>query len=160
MSSRGNRLTVCSNYRCKENRHVRRSRIRDPESPAPVRPRPTTGCNLETIRYYEGAGVLPPPARSAAGHRSYDAADVTRLRFILRARELGFSLNDIRGLLGLGEGGLHTCAEIRDRTERHLAEVRAKIADLRRIEAVLAQTAARCSGEGVPDCAVLDSLRA
>jgi len=119
-----------------------------------------TGCSLETIRYYEGAGVLPPPARSAAGHRSYDAADVTRLRFILRARELGFSLADVRGLLGLGEGGLHSCAEIRDRTEMHLAEVRAKIADLRRIEAVLAQTAARCSGEGVPDCAVLDSLRA
>ena len=119
-----------------------------------------TGCNLETIRYYEGAGVLPPPARSDAGHRSYDAADVTRLRFILRARELGFSLADVRGLLGLGEGGLHSCAEIRDRTEMHLAEVRAKIADLRRIEAVLAQTAARCSGEGVPDCAVLDSLRA
>ena len=85
---------------------------------------------------------------------------MTRLRFILRARELGFSLADVRGLLGLGEGGLHSCAEIRDRTEMHLAEVRAKIADLRRIEAVLAQTAARCSGEGVPDCAVLDSLRA
>lgn len=117
-----------------------------------------TGCNLETIRYYEGAGVLPPPARTDAGHRTYDASDVRRLRFILRARELGFTLEDIRRLLGLGDATSPNCAEVKDRTERHLVDVRAKIADLRRIESVLAATAAKCSGQQVPHCAVLEAL--
>lgn len=119
-----------------------------------------TGCNLETIRYYETAGILPPPARTDAGHRTYGAADVQRLRFVLRARELGFSLDDIRGLLGLGDGAGQTCAEVKERTEAHLEEVRAKIADLQRIEAVLSETASKCTGASVPDCAVLSSLRA
>jgi MerR family mercuric resistance operon transcriptional regulator len=118
-----------------------------------------TGCNLETIRYYETVGILPPPARTEAGHRTYDATDVQRLRFVLRARELGFSLDDIRGLLGLGDGALRTCAEVKERTEAHLTEVRAKVADLQRIEAVLSQTASQCTGADVPDCAVLSSLR-
>lgn len=117
-----------------------------------------TGCNLETIRYYEGAGVLPPPARTSAGHRTYDAGDVRRLRFILRARELGFSLDDVRGLLGLGDAAAPTCAEVKDRTERHLVDVREKISDLKKIETVLAQTAAKCSGANVPDCPVLDTI--
>ena len=119
-----------------------------------------TGCNLETIRYYETGGILPPPARTDAGHRTYGAADVQRLRFVLRARELGFSLDDIRGLLGLGDGALRSCAEVKERTEAHLAEVRAKIVDLQRIEAVLSETASQCTGASVPDCAVLSSLRA
>ena len=118
----------------------------------------TTGCNIETIRYYEKNGLLPDPPRTDAGYRIYSAAHATRLRFILRARELGFSMEDIRGLLGLGDGTAPTCAEVKERTERHLADVRAKIADLRRIEKVLSVTAARCSGEDVPDCPVLETL--
>lgn len=117
-----------------------------------------TGCNIETIRYYEKAGLLPDPPRTRAGYRTYSATHATRLRFILRARELGFSMDDIRGLLGLEEGAVPTCSEVKDRTERHLADVRAKIADLKRIEAVLAKTAARCSGDRVPQCAVLETL--
>lgn len=118
-----------------------------------------TGCNLETIRYYETIGILPAPARTVAGHRTYGAPDAQRLRFVMRARELGFSLDDIRGLLGLGDGALNTCAEVKDKTEAHLAQVREKIADLRRVETVLSATAARCSGGEVPDCAVIESLR-
>lgn len=117
-----------------------------------------TGCNIETIRYYEKTGLLPDPPRTAAGYRIYSAAHAKRLRFILRARELGFSMEDIRGLLGLGDGSAPTCAEVKERTERHLADVRARIADLRRIETVLVETASRCSGADVPDCAVLDAL--
>ena len=117
-----------------------------------------TGCNLETIRYYETAGILPPPARTDAGHRTYGASDVQRLRFVLRARELGFSLGDVRGLLGLGDGALRTCAEVREKTEAHLADVRAKIADLERIEAVLSRTAALCSGGDRPECPVLEAI--
>lgn len=117
-----------------------------------------TGCNLETIRYYEKIGVMPDPPRTASGHRIYDDSHVARLRFILRARELGFAIEQIRGLLDLVDGGTQTCAEVKERTERHLADVRAKIADLRRIEKVLASTAAQCSGDEVPECPVLNAL--
>jgi len=117
-----------------------------------------TGCNLETIRYYEKTGMMPDPPRTASGYRVYDDTHVSRLRFILRARELGFSIEQIRGLLGLVDGGTQTCAEVKDRTEQHLADVRTKIADLRRIEKVLATTAAQCSGEAVPECPVLEAL--
>ena len=93
-----------------------------------------------------------------AGRRIYDDGHVYRLRFILRARELGFAIEQIRGLLELVDGGTQTCAEVKERTQRHLADVRAKIADLRRIEKVLATTAAQCSGDEVPECPVLDAL--
>jgi len=117
-----------------------------------------TGCNLETIRYYEKIGMMPDPPRTASGYRVYDETHVLRLRFILRARELGFAIDDIRGLLDLVDGGTQTCAEVKARTELHLADVRAKIAGLRRVEKVLAATAAQCSGEKVPECPVLDAL--
>lgn len=117
-----------------------------------------TGCNLETIRYYEKIRVMPEPPRTASGYRVYDATHLTRLRFILRARELGFSIEEIRGLLDLVDGGNQTCAEVKERTERHLVDVRLKIADLRRMEKVLAEAAAKCSGEDVPECPVLEAL--
>lgn len=105
-----------------------------------------TGCNLETVRYYEKIGMMPEPPRTASGYRVYDERHVARLRFILR------------GLLSLVDRGTQTCAEVKERTERHLADVRAKIADLKRIERVLAATAAQCSGEQVPECPVLEAL--
>lgn len=117
-----------------------------------------TGCNLETIRYYEKIGMMPDPPRTGAGYRVYDERHIARLRFILRARELGFAIEEIRGLLELVDGGTQTCAEVKERTERHLADVRTKIADLKRIEKVLAQTASKCSGEDVPECPVLEAL--
>ena len=117
-----------------------------------------TGCNLETIRYYEKIGMMPEPPRTASGYRIYDDTHVARLRFILRGRELGFSIEELRGLLSLVDRGTQTCAEVKALTERHLANVRTKIADLRRIEKVLADTAARCSGEEVPECPVLETL--
>lgn len=117
-----------------------------------------TGCNLETIRYYEKTGMMPDPPRTTSGYRVYDDSHLSRLRFILRARELGFSIEQIRGLLDLVDGGTQTCAEVKERTDRHLADVRAKIADLKRIEKVLAATAAQCSGEDVPECPVLEAL--
>ena len=107
---------------------------------------------------YATEPILPPPARTAAGQRVYGGAAVRRLRFVLRARELGFSMDDVRGLLGLGDGALRSCAEVRKRTEAHLAEVRTRIEDLRRIEAVLSETAPRCSGTDAPDCPILDVL--
>lgn len=117
-----------------------------------------TGCNLETIRYYEKIGLLPEPPRSANGYRTYDDSHVRRLGFILRGRELGFGIEQVRGLLMLVDGGSQTCAEVKLRTELHLGDIRGKIADLRRIEGVLAATAALCSGSQVPDCPILDAL--
>lgn len=117
-----------------------------------------TGSNVETVRYYEKIGLLPEPPRSANDYRIYDEAHVRRLRFVLRGRELGFSIEEIRGLLELVDGGNQTCGEVKARTEHHLTDVRAKIADLRRIEKILAQTAAKCSGDAAPKCPILDAL--
>ncbi len=119
-----------------------------------------TGCHIETIRHYEKTGLLPDPPRSAAGYRVYEPDHERRLRFILRARALGFATADVRGLLGLDDGSAPGCAEVAARTARHLADIRARIADLQRVEAVLSATAARCSGDAVPDCPVLQTLGA
>ena len=81
-----------------------------------------------------------------------------RLRFVLRGRELGFNIEEIRGLLGLVDGGSQTCPEVRARTQHHLKDIRGKIADLRRIETILAKMAAQCSGNEVRECAILEAL--
>ena len=116
-----------------------------------------TGCNIETIRYYERRGLMPRPPRSLGGHRLYDDGDVRRLRFIRRGRELGFPLPAVRELLGLDESR-GTCAQAQALAAAHLAEVRRKISDLRRMERVLARTLSRCRGAGVPGCPLLDAL--
>lgn len=116
------------------------------------------GCGIETVRYYEGTGLMPEPARGPNGYRLYGAEDVRRLGFVLRARKLGLSIEDVRGLLALVDGERVTCAEVRAATLDHLAAIRARIADLTRLEATLAEVAARCSGRDVPDCPVIDAL--
>jgi Hg(II)-responsive transcriptional regulator len=117
-----------------------------------------TGCNLETIRYYERIGVMPDPGRTESGYRQYDAWHEQRLRFIMRGRELGFSLDDLKGLLELVDRRAVTCAEVKSTAQAHLAAVREKIADLKRMEWVLGETVRSCSGEDVPDCPLIDSL--
>ena len=119
-----------------------------------------TGCNLETIRYYENIGVLPDPPRNARNYRIYDESHVSRLRFVMRARDLGFTLEEIRDLLALVDGGIQTCGEVQILASRHLENIRVKIRDMRRIERVLSQTVAQCSGGDVPECAVIDALTA
>lgn len=118
-----------------------------------------TGCNLETIRYYEKIGLMTDTPREENGYRSYNEDLVRRLRFILRARELGFTIEQVRGLLDLTDGDHQTCAEVETRTQKHLDDVRSKITDLRRIERVLATTAKHCSGRNVPECPILDILQ-
>ncbi len=116
------------------------------------------GCHLETVRYYEKIGLLPPPTRTAGGHRLYQIDDQRRLRFILRGRELGFSIDELRGLLSLVDSNVYTCGEILDLTIDHLGSVRRKIADLKRLERTLARISNECSGGAVPDCPVIDAL--
>jgi MerR family mercuric resistance operon transcriptional regulator len=117
-----------------------------------------TGCNLETIRYYETIGVMPDPPRDPNGYRNYGEDHVRRLRFITRARALGFSLDEIKGLLSLVDSHSQTCAQVEGVAAAHLKEVRDKIADLQRIEKALSDTVAQCSGAQIPDCPVLDAL--
>ncbi|MDE4377285.1 MerR family transcriptional regulator [Phaeobacter gallaeciensis] len=117
-----------------------------------------TGCNLETIRYYETVGIMPDPPRTPKGYRSYDDTHVRRLKFVMRSRDLGFSLEEIRGLLGLVDDRTQTCAQVQTVAEAHLEDVKAKIADLERIERVLSETVARCTGDAAPECAVIDAL--
>ena len=117
-----------------------------------------SGVNIETIRYYEKIGVMPAPDRSASGYRLYGADHLKRLSFVRRSRQLGFSLDEIRGLLRLVDGHAYTCAQVRKLTLDHLAEIRRKIADLKRLERVMAEMAAQCSGDRAPECAVIDAL--
>jgi MerR family transcriptional regulator, mercuric resistance operon regulatory protein len=117
-----------------------------------------TGANLETVRYYEKVGLLPAPPRTASGYRNYDAGHERRLRFVLRARELGFSLRDVRALLRLVDERDRPCAEASRLAAVHLAEVRAKIADLRRMESVLKNVVAQCGDGTRPDCPLIETL--
>ena len=117
-----------------------------------------TGCNIETIRYYERVGLLPLPRRNEVGYRLYDAADVRRLTFIRRCRELGFSLAEIRGLLVLVDGGGSSCGDVRDMTLAHANDIRTKIADLRQMERILREMATKCEGGDIPECPILEAL--
>ena len=117
-----------------------------------------SGVKIETIRYYEKIGMLPPPPRTESGRRIYGQVEMRTLAFIRRARELGFSLDEIRALLGLAAPGKASCADVRAIATHHLEDIRAKMADLAKLEQLLAKTIARCSGKRVPDCPVLDIL--
>jgi MerR family mercuric resistance operon transcriptional regulator len=118
------------------------------------------GVNLETVRYYENIKLMPPPPRTEGGHRAYGNAHVQRLTFIRRSRELGFSIEEIRALLALSGPHKGSCAEVKDIAAKHLTEVQAKLADLAKLEAILAQTIARCTGAAAAPCPVLDMLDA
>ncbi len=117
-----------------------------------------TGVNIETIRYYERIGLLPKPDRTAGGNRQYNHEQLKQLSFIKRARGLGFSIREIRGLLAMAINTEFTCAEVHEITTGHLASVQEKIASLQRLEAVLQDMAAQCSKGDVPDCPIVDTL--
>ncbi len=117
-----------------------------------------SGVNIETIRYYERVGLLPKPQRSAAGYRLYRTIDSDRLCFIRRARDLGFSLDEVRRLLDLADQKSRSCRRVHDIAVEHLAEVRAKIDDLRRMERVLATLVKACTQGTMPACPLLETL--
>src|SRR3546814_1278083 len=93
-----------------------------------------SGVTVETIRYYERERIVPPPDRSASGRRLYDPAGIMRLRFVRRCRDLGLSIADIRTLLVFCEEGGNACSDVQAISERHLDEIRSRIADLSRLE--------------------------
>ena len=117
-----------------------------------------SGVNIETIRYYERIKMLPSPPRTASGRRVYGSTHLRTLAFIRRARELGFSIEEIRALMRLGGPEKATCREVREIAAHHLEDIRAKLDDLKKLERLLARTVAQCSGTSAPDCPVLDIL--
>jgi MerR family transcriptional regulator, mercuric resistance operon regulatory protein len=117
-----------------------------------------SGVNSETIRYYEKIGLMNLPIRSEGGHRIYSQIDLKRLFFIRRSRELGFSLEEIRALLKLVDGGDYSCAEVRDRTNQHLNDVTKKISDLRKIQRTLKDMISQCEYNRIPDCPIIETL--
>jgi MerR family transcriptional regulator, mercuric resistance operon regulatory protein len=117
-----------------------------------------TGCNIETIRYYERIGILPSPDRHGR-YRRYGTRDVRRLVFVRRARELGFTLDEVRALLKLSEtDGASACNEVREISVAHLVDVRRRIADLRAMERVLSGAIHQCDAGQQPGCPLIEAL--
>lgn len=118
-----------------------------------------SGCHPETVRYYERIGLLPAPPRTAGGYRDYRPADADRLRFISRGRELGFSLEEIRSLLGLAEDDGLSCQDVDRLARGHLLDIRNRLNDLQRMASELERVISSCSGGERGQCAILDTLR-
>ena len=117
-----------------------------------------TGVHIETVRYYERIGLVPEPDRTSGGNRQYSHADLKRLFFVKRCRELGFSLDEIRALMEMVDRDDFTCGQVHEMTIAHLATIQQKLKDLRRLEKSLKQMAAQCSKGDVPECPVIDTL--
>jgi MerR family transcriptional regulator, mercuric resistance operon regulatory protein len=118
-----------------------------------------TGVNIETIRYYERISMMSHPPRTASGRRLYGQMESRTLTFIRRARELGFTLDEIRALLALSVAhGREACAEVRELAASHLEDVRSKIADLRAMQRVLADAVRRCDAGESAGCPLIDTL--
>jgi MerR family transcriptional regulator, copper efflux regulator len=117
------------------------------------------GLAIDTVRYYEREGLLQKPARTPSGYRQYSVDAVARLRFIRQAKELGFSLREIKDLLSLRMGAGRSCGEVKARAERKLTDVDRKIAQLKRVRQALAKLATECSGRGpTSECPILEAL--
>jgi DNA-binding transcriptional MerR regulator len=113
---------------------------------------------IETIRYYEKIGLLPVARRTAANYRSYSAEHLQRLGFIRRARELGFTINDVRELLKLAAHGERPCEEVDQLVGRHLAATERKIEALTRLRRELRETLSSCKGGHIAECRVIQAL--
>ncbi len=117
------------------------------------------GVAIDTIRYYEREGLLPEPARRASGYRSYGQSAITQLRFIRRAKGLGFTLEEIRDLLALSRDRQHGVKAVKRRAQQRLVTIDARIADLQRVRDGLAQLVDACPGHGAPErCPILRAL--
>ena len=117
-----------------------------------------TGCKVQTIRYYEEIGLMPPVRRTAGNQRRYGPAEAARLAFIRHGRELGFPLDDVRELLDLSDQPERSCDAADEVARRHLAAVEARIASLRTLKAELKRMIAACGQGQVADCRVIEVL--
>jgi Cu(I)-responsive transcriptional regulator len=119
-----------------------------------------TGLKIETVRFYESEGLVPPPVRSGGNYRLYDRSHLDRLSFIKRSRDLGFTLEQVRALLRLAENPRESCAEADEIVAIHIAEIDRKLADLAALRAEIAQWGGTCTASTVAECKVIDALSA
>jgi MerR family copper efflux transcriptional regulator len=117
-----------------------------------------TGLPAKTIRYYESVGLIKPPTRSHGNYRLYDERDVATLRFIQKSRTLGFSLKEVGALVALWRDKRRASADVRRLAATHLAEIDARIAELRRIRQPLQRLVERCHGDEHADCPIIEEL--
>ena len=115
--------------------------------------------DAQTIRYYERLGLMSKPDRTEANYRVYNKDAVSRLRFIKRAKEIGFSLNDIKVLLGMVDGEVRRCDEVRDFAETRLDKIQTQIRNLKSMERTLSNLVSQCmNSKTLKDCPILDEL--
>ena len=115
--------------------------------------------NVETIRFYERKGILPNPRRSRSGYRLYSEEDVSRIRFIKRSQDLGFSLREVAELLSLRVEPGTTCRTVLERAEEKLADIEGKIHDLNQMKKALRSLVSQCRGKGpTSQCPILEYL--
>lgn len=110
------------------------------------------------VRHYEGLGLLPSVARTESGYRQYSDADVHSLRFIKRARDLGFSMDEIGELVGLWHNRRRASASVKRIAQKHLGELEQRIADMQAMRGTLAHLVHCCHGDARPDCPILEDL--
>jgi MerR family gold-responsive transcriptional activator of gol and ges genes len=118
-----------------------------------------SGVSAKMIRYYEQSGLIPPADRRASGYRDYSASDVHNLRFIRRARDLGFSVAEIGELLGLWRDQSRQSSEVRKLALAHIETLEKKIVALQDMARTLGALVACCHGDDRPDCPIIDSLQ-
>lgn len=119
-----------------------------------------TETKIETIRYYERIGLLPEPARTSGNYRSYETAHFLRLGFIRRARELGFSIEQVRELLSMSDQKDRSCAQVDAIAREHLAEVDEKISSLKSLRRELDAIIRQCHSGTIKECRIIDALGA
>lgn len=117
-----------------------------------------SGIPPKTIRYYESIGLIAEPPRTDGGYRDYAPVDVQTLKFIHRARALGFSLKDVAELVSLWQDRSRASADVKALTERHIEEVDKRIAELKSVRRTLDHLARRCHGDDRPECPIIDDL--
>jgi Cu(I)-responsive transcriptional regulator len=117
-----------------------------------------TGTRVETIRYYERAGLLSAPGRTSGNYRAYGPAHLNRLSFVRRARDLGFTIEQVRELLDLADDRDRPCGAVDAIAREHLAEVERKIADLNALRRELAELIGRCRRGTVAECRIVEAL--
>lgn len=117
-----------------------------------------SGMTAKMIRHYESTGLIPRAARTFAGYRLYSDADIHRLRFIKRARSLGFAMKRIETLLSLWDDRARASADVKRLALAHAEELGGRIAEMQAMQRTLEDLARRCHGDGRPDCPILDDL--
>ena len=117
-----------------------------------------SGASAKMIRHYEAIGLVAPAGRRDSNYRDYSADDVARLRFVRRARDLGFSIERIRDLLALWSDRGRSSAEVKRIALAHIADLEARVAAMRDMVATLHHLADGCAGDGRPDCPIIEGL--